>query len=429
MGFPFLNRTEEIKELDRLVKNHAKLLVIFGPRRIGKTRLIKEWLQTKGGVYTQAIQGPMTLQISQMMQDLSELFGNISILPKNWVEFFELLALVRKPFLLCIDEFPYLVETSPEIGSILQRFLDHKITKNSCMLLTGSSQTMMKEMMFAPTSPLLGRADRTFRIEPMSYQWFCKSLQMDPKDKESFCSFSLVGGIPRYWELIQLEGVRQSTEVADRMFFVPSSHLENAPFQLLQDEKINDIIPRTILETIGRGAERLSEIATKIQTPSTHLTRPLKTLVESGFVKKDHPFGESERNSKKSLYKISDPMLRFWFRTFSPHRSRWNRYTELQRKKLIDDHGGGVLEDLVRTHFQAERYWEKNIEFDLVRKEADDKKLIISEVKFARLSKKDKATIQADIGAKFESSALSRQYTLSHCEVIDVEDALELLLS
>ena len=53
MELDFVNRTAELKELDA----HAKaggLLVVFGRRRVGKTRLLTQWLSRRR-LYSQTI--------------------------------------------------------------------------------------------------------------------------------------------------------------------------------------------------------------------------------------------------------------------------------------------------------------------------------------------------------------------------------------
>ncbi len=51
----FLDRSEEMRRLDGLAaRPDAGLAVISGRRRIGKTRLLLEWVQRHGGLYTVA---------------------------------------------------------------------------------------------------------------------------------------------------------------------------------------------------------------------------------------------------------------------------------------------------------------------------------------------------------------------------------------
>jgi hypothetical protein len=72
---------------------------------------------------------------------------------------------------------------------------------------------------------------------------------------------------------------------------------------------------RPILDAIGMGCHRSSEIAGRLQQPATTLTRPLAQLQQLGYIRREVPFGDDEKRSKRSLYRLADPFLRLWFRT------------------------------------------------------------------------------------------------------------------
>ena len=72
-----------MKELDSAAKAGG-LLVVFGRRRVGKTRLLTHWLKPGNGLYSQAIEAASAIQVEQVMRDIGpSLKSDIS--PKNWV--------------------------------------------------------------------------------------------------------------------------------------------------------------------------------------------------------------------------------------------------------------------------------------------------------------------------------------------------------
>jgi hypothetical protein len=127
------------------------------------------------------------------------------------------------------------------------------------------------------------------------------------------------------------------------------------------------------------------------------------------YLKKEIPFGENEKNSKKSLYKIKDPYLSFYFRYIVNNKSRIEAdksqevYTDI--KKTISIYLGDVWESLSRdfvTHSNiqnikwdtAKRWWGKGIdhkemEIDILADSIDKKYILIGECKWS-----DKADIQ-----------------------------------
>jgi hypothetical protein len=66
----------------------------------------------------------------------------------------------------------------------------------------------------------------------------------------------------------------------------------------------------------------VSELAGRLGVPSTSLSRSLGHLVDLGLVVRDVPFGYSVRDTKRTLYRLGDPFLGFWFRFVEPNRSR-----------------------------------------------------------------------------------------------------------
>ena len=57
MELPFTNRTDELKELDAAAKAGG-LLVVFGRRRVGKTRLLTHWLKPRMGFTARPLKPP-----------------------------------------------------------------------------------------------------------------------------------------------------------------------------------------------------------------------------------------------------------------------------------------------------------------------------------------------------------------------------------
>ena len=162
----------------------------------------------------------------------------------------------------------------------------------------------------------------------------------------------------------------------------------------------------TIMSYVGVGANRLSEIAARCNEPATNLSRPLKKLVELGFLEKDVPFGVDEKNAKKSLYKIADPFMAFYYRFVVPNRSfielgrrlpieqaldaQWTGYVGMQWEKLCRDAVTGNLVHGV-LYGKAKRWWgvvlneqkkPEQVEFDVMAESLDKKCLLVGECKW-----------------------------------------------
>ena len=68
----FIDRIEEMERLDSLAANkEGGLAVLYGRRRIGKTRLLLEWSAKQDGLYTVADQSSAEIQRSYFAQAVS----------------------------------------------------------------------------------------------------------------------------------------------------------------------------------------------------------------------------------------------------------------------------------------------------------------------------------------------------------------------
>ena len=413
----FTNRTRELESLDASARVGG-LVVLFGRRRVEKTRLLTHWLEKRSGVYSQAIEAAVPMQIEQTVRDIGSALPQ-GIQPKTWMEFFELLRYGPAETVLCLDEFPYLVASDPSLPSVVQRWLDHHRPEGFTLVLSGSSTGAMNDCFLNRAAPLYQRARKLIHLKPMDYAAFCGACGLDRSSRESFTRYALVGGIPKYWEFV--EAGATALDLAEELFFGRSAFLEDEPVRILREERIAGLTPLSVLEAVGRGASKTSEIAARLGTAQTNLGRTLQQLLDASLLEREIPFGESLRTTKKTLYRIGDPALRFWFRVYSPHRSLWHRLTIEEKTKLLHDHAATIFEDYCRSrHPDAARYWEAGAEFDFLRKDGDG--VVVSEVKFKKLSAAEKTGLKKQLAEKWKSSAAAHRYPRATFEILDTSE-------
>lgn len=351
----FLNRKPELSALAGLDPGGG-LAVVWGRRRIGKTRLLLEWCAREKGVYTVADQSGAEDQRAYFARAIAEaLPGFADVIYPSWERLLSRLAAdaAGRRFTgpIVIDEVPYLVAESPELPSVLQRWIDHDAKRARLRVaLAGSSQRMMQGLVLGHDAPLFGRAQVLLELAPLG------AVHL-PAAFGKLSAISLVehwtawGGVPRYWEL----AAARRGAVRDRLVEIvldPYGALFSEPERLLLEESPPAIEMRPVLDAIGAGAHRLSEIAGRLARPATSLGRPLDRLTGMGFIRRETPYGEPVRGGKRSLYKIDDPFLRLWFRVVAPNRAALVAGSQASRRALLDEHwgvlSGQAWEDLCR---------------------------------------------------------------------------------
>jgi AAA+ ATPase superfamily predicted ATPase len=417
MKLTFVNREAELAELDAAA-TRGGLLVVFGRRRVGKTRLLRRWMDGRGGLFSQALEGPVEMQVGQVFADIRDHLQT-RIEPRGWEDLLEILGLQKKPWVLCLDEFPYLVARDASLPSRLQRWLDYGLPDGCLLILSGSSMRMMHDLFLHRTAPLYGRAQKLLQVGPMDYPAFCRACGLDSTVSSSFEKFACVGGIPKYWEFV--EAGQDTVGLAESLFFDFAPYMEQEPRRILHDEGLTGANALAVLEAVGRGATRAVEIASRLGTAQSNLSRLLQQLMDASVLSRDLPFGESSRTSKRTLYQILDPALRFWFSVQSPHRSLWRTYPLPKKELLIHGHAATVFEDWCRSLYAgAGRYWEKNLAIDIVAPDPQDPdRLLVGEVKWTRLGKSQREAVLGDLKDKWNRSALASRHPAVRFEVFD----------
>lgn len=219
-------------------------------------------------------------------------------------------------FCLCIDEFPFLVKVDNALPSILQKLIDTKSLKYT-ILLCGSSWQIMQGLVLDAAEPLYGRADTIMQLAPIKVKFLQDVLHTDAVS--TIEEYSIWGGVPRYWELREKE--QSMMEAVKYQVLDVNGTLYEEPTRLFMDDLTQTTLSSTLLSLVGNGVNRLSEIAGKMGKTSTELSRPMSKMISLGFVDREIPFGESPRSTKRSVYKVADPFMGFFYRYVIPNRS------------------------------------------------------------------------------------------------------------
>lgn len=427
----FVDRIDETTRLkEALAREKSSMVVLYGRRRLGKSTLIKRVL-SENDVYFLADRSESQHQRALLATVIAQALPDFdAVTYPDWESMFRAVNYrTDKRFTLCLDELPYLVEQSPELPSVLQKLVDEKQLKYH-LVLCGSSQQMMYGLFLDATAPLYGRADEIMKLMPLRLPYIQEALDLDAVI--AIEEYAVWGGVPRYWELRE-----NKTSLDDALWHtILSIHgmLYEEPIKLFQDD-VNDVVKTsTIMSYIGAGATRLSEIAARCNEPATNLSRPLKKLIDLGFLEKDVPFGLDEKNAKKSLYKIADPFMAFYYRFAVPNRSfielgrrlpieqaltaHFSEYVSMQWETLCRDAVTGNRVNGV-VYGKAKRWWgsvinedkkPEQVEFDVMAESLDKKLLLVGECKWT--SQENAKRLTAELIRKVNLLPFAKNYTV-----------------
>ena len=289
---------------------------------------------------------------------------------------------------------------------------------------------MMYGLFLDSTAPLYGRADEIMRLAPIRLPYIQEALHLNAMN--AIEEYAVWGGVPRYWEL--RENRSSLDDALWRNILSVNGTLYEEPIKLFQDDVKDIVKTSTIMSYIGTGANRLSEIAARCNEPATNLSRPLKKLIDLGFLEKDVPFGIDEKNAKKSLYKIADPFMAFYYQFVVPNRSfvelgrrlpieqaltaHFSEYVSMQWEKLCRDAVTGNLVNGV-VYGKAKRWWgsvlnedkkPEQVEFDVMAESLDKKYLLVGECKWT--TQENGKQLTAELLRKANLLPFAKNYTI-----------------
>ena len=403
----FVDRINEMNFLEKEYnKKTSSFVVLYGRRRVGKTRLIKEFIKDKNSVYFLAteeneIENIKTFQNILYSKYKIPLLSNNKVL--SWNDLFYIVSTLdlTKKMVIVIDEFQYLLQSNKGFSSILQKVWDKYLKdKNIMLIISGSTLSMMKREVLSYSSPLYGRRTGQIHLKPIRFEYFKDFFEN--KDVDLIKLYSLTGGIPKYIEMLEVCGDIYDT--IKENFLNVNSYFFEEPYFLLEKE-LKDIGSYfSLIKVIANGNNKLGKISANLGIKQTSLSYYLNNLIELDILKREVPVVEKNpQTSKKGLYKIKDKFLNFWFKFVYPYKS----YIEIGnidfvlniiKKSFIERHVSFVYEDICREKLinlnlknrlpiklsKIGRWWEKDSEIDIVGIDDNNNPILFGVCKFTK---------------------------------------------
>lgn len=385
----FIGREKEMELLNREFGRESSLVIIKGRRRVGKSRLITEFLKDKDHLYYEVDSESRQSILASLGRTIS---GELNIRFERWSDALKYYVSSHPgKKVIAIDEFQYAVKADSELKIEIQALWDTYLSKNDVMLiLCGSSLTSMNNLASDMRSPLYGRNSLDLTIMPLPFR-----TTVAGDYRKSVERYAVTGGVPYYMALMD-NG--DTIENVIRMSMEMGSPLLNEGEYLLGSEFRNLSSYNTYLRAIANGHRTMEKITGAVQAPSEEILPYLKRLIEIGMVERLVPITEkAPEKSRSGQYVISDNYICLWFRFIYPYRNsivRMENDMAIQdlRDHFIDAHVAFVFENVCREELRnylrgkgiaAEygKYW-GNGEIDLIALDKKDRVAYVCECKY-----------------------------------------------
>lgn len=397
----FIGRENEQKLLiEKIESNKFEFGIVYGRRRVGKTSLLNHVLKEKKGIYYVASE----MSYEHNIRELSKVIGiffNEPVQFNTLEDIFKYLISKSKyeKITLIIDEFTYLMSQTPGILSVIQNIVDNIKSENILLILSGSQVGMIEDSI-SYHKPLYGRATFKMKLQPFDY-YEASKFYPTYSSKDKIIMYSVFGGIPYYLTLI--DDRKSVQENIENLIIKDTAILRNEVEFILKQELRSIGTYAMILDAIATNSTKLTEISDKAKIGNTgNTSKYLNTLIGLELVEKEIPFGDKE-NSRKSIYKIADNLVNFFYTFIYSNKSAVNMlpsnvfYEKIVESKLnvyVSYAFEKVAKEFIirknkntkKPFYDIGRYWgnhkelKKEIELDLVASNLND--LVVYECKW-----------------------------------------------
>lgn len=397
----FYERNEELailkKNRENSMTNGAKMTVILGRRRIGKTSLILKSLENTPFVYLFVSKKNEVLLCADFIEEIQRslgltIFGEI----KTFQQLFAFLMQHSKNnhFTLAIDEFQEFMNINTSIYSDIQNSWDREKNKSKMnLIVSGSSYSLMKKIFENAKEPLFNRANeriilKPFKVTTLEIIFNEQAKKFQPVDLLAF--YCITGGVPKYVELLVDNGIFSLSAITKELFRENSFWIDEGKNLLIEEFGKEYTTYFSILSLIASSKTSRSDIESILQK---NIGGYLERLITDYQIIKPIKPIFSKLGGRIQKYQLEDNFLTTWFRFVFKYRSavEIGNYQYLQEifNRDFKTFSGKLLEKwfieklkLTNNYSEIGNYWNKgDNEIDIVAINETTKNVMLAEIK------------------------------------------------
>lgn len=358
----FYDREKELalfRGIQRDSEQEARMTVLVGRRRIGKTELVLRCANGRPLLYFFVARKAEPMLCQDFVAEAEEKLGVPIGQYTSFSLLFRHLMILSKerPFTVVIDEFQDWMRINPSIFSEIQREWDlGKQGSKINLIISGSIYSLMHRIFEDSKEPLFSRANRIITLKPFQTSVLKEILSdynPDYSPRDLLTLYTITNGVAWYVALLMNEK-RNTSEKMLNMLTEENSPFINEGKNLLVEEFGADYANYfSILSCIAGGERTRAQIeaSTGIKEVGGFLDR---LISHYNLIEKHTPILSKPR-AKNVRYVISDNFLTLWFRFFYKYQS----YIESGALKQL---GRIIRRDIpVVEGFMLERYFRQKL--------------------------------------------------------------------
>jgi uncharacterized protein len=313
-----------------------RIAVVYGRRRQGKSYLLRRLADAAGGLYHLATEQAEPISLGRFGDSLAAWaglsagafgFAGWEQALRTAVEVMTATPTRGTAPLLVLDEFPYLINETPGLPSIVQGLYDTLGPGSGDrraplrIILCGSAISVMGDLL-SGTKALRGRGALDLRVRPFGYRGTREYWGIE-NPAAAFVHHAFIGGTPGYRELVLNPEIPpepgQFGAWLARNVMRPSMPLfDEARRVVHEDPRIRDAATySSVLAVVAAGESSPTKIGGLLERPATSLAHQLSMLESAGFIDRRQDL----LLDRRPVITVTDPLVRFHQLVIEPYQA------------------------------------------------------------------------------------------------------------
>lgn len=315
-------RSREIQYLQKFYeKSGSQLVVLYGQRGVGKTRLIREFTEDVPCFYYACRDASEREQQFQWGKELEEAGVPMKEFPA-WQEVFAgSLQNTDKKQVLVLDEFQYLIKDSSTFMDELVSYVEKHAGKQEVLtIMVSSAASWVENSMIKKMGKGAYKLSGLLKIRPLGFFELREAFPGYSAD-QAYGLYAVLGGNPGLWQCMS-PSKSLKENICDTILS-PMGSLSGECRRILSEELRELNVYQTILSALAGGRRKLNDIYEYTGFSRAKISVYLKNLMELELIEKVFSYDTAGReHTQKGVYRICNHFVCFAFTYLYPNASR-----------------------------------------------------------------------------------------------------------
>lgn len=341
-------RKQELQYLEQMYqKSGNQLLVLYGRKENGGSKLVQEFCSNKKRFYYYAPDISPQSQKQRMRKEITDQY-QVAVSEDSYDTFFKRIKSGDgSKLVVVIDEFHRIQKKEPQFIESILKLKGKKLYPGPVMILLCSSSIPWAEQELPQImGNSIKKIDGIAKIQELGFLDLVRNFP-NYSVRESVEAYGVIGGVPEYikgWEDQQNIRYNICTHILSERGF-----LHGKAEEIIRSQLRELSVYHTILEVLASGKHKLNDIYQATGFSRAKISVYLKNLMEFDVVEKVYSFETGGwQNAQKGLYQIKDTFLNFWFKFVYPYLSDFH---QMEPEEFYDKHIAGELEGYLKRYF------------------------------------------------------------------------------